>query len=133
MVRCELIRGVLTLRTGEEYTFEEVMRAIRTALDEISTGPGIPLLIDVCESKQTRSRRELVALADHIKTAQGLLHQRCAVLACDMLRYGLARQFSGWAASKGIEVRVFGDGQEEVARQWLLDGDTSAEQSPPIA
>lgn len=133
MVRCEMIGGVLTLRTGEEYTFHEVLRVIRTALDETATDRATPLLIDICESRETRSRQELVALANLIETAQGLLHHRCAVLACDPLRYGVAREFSGWAASKGIEVRVFDEGQEGRAREWLLVGTEAPEQSTPHA
>jgi hypothetical protein len=133
MVRCEFTRGVLAVRTGSKYAFEDVTRAIRAALDDESVEPGTPLLLDIRESEQTRTRDELRALADLIATGQGRLHHRCAVLAQDALRFGLARQFSGWAASRSIEVRVFAGEQEESAREWLLTGATDSEGSTPGA
>jgi hypothetical protein len=133
MVRLEVAGGIVTVRTGETYAFEEVLQTLRGSLDDQRVAPGSPVLLDICESKQKRSRQELMALVDLITAARGVLQNRCGVLACDPLRYGLAREFSGWAASKGIEVRVFEDGQEDDARRWLLSDASNAEESSPGA
>jgi hypothetical protein len=122
MVRTELRDGILAVRTGADYAFEDVTHAIRAAFDDPSHDPGTPLLLDISESQQTRTREELVSLAELLGTGRARLQRRCAVLATDALRYGLAREFSGWAASRGIEVRIFTAEQEEAARRWLRTG-----------
>lgn len=127
MVTYVIEEGILILRLAERYAFEDVIRTLRSALDDKRLRFGTPLLLDVRKSQETRSPQELVALADFIKTAQGLLRERCAVVASDPLRFGLGRELSGWAASRGIQVRVFGEHEGAHARQWLRSSDTDTE------
>jgi hypothetical protein len=127
MVTYVIEEGILTLRLAERYAFEDVIRTLRSALDDQRLRPRTPLLLDIRKSQESRSQQELVALADFIKTAQGLLGERCAVVASDPLRFGLGRELSGWAASRGIQVRVFGGQEAADARQWLRSSEAGAE------
>lgn len=127
MVTYVIEEGILTLRLEGRYAFEDVIRTLRSALDDKRLRSRTPLLLDIGKSQETRSPQELVALADFIKTAQGLLGERCAVVASDPLRFRLARELSGWAASRGIQVRVFGGQEGADARQWLRSSETETE------
>jgi hypothetical protein len=127
MVTYVIEEGILTLRLTGRYAFEDVIRTLRSALDDKRLRSRTPLLLDITKSQETRSPQELVALADFIKTAQGLLGERCAVVASDPFRFGLGRELSGWAASRGIQVRVFGEQEGADARRWLRSSEIEIE------
>lgn len=128
MVTYKFEPGILLLRPVGEYTFGDVMHELRVALDDPRFQPGAMLLLDVCESEETRTPREIIALADFLGTTQGMLGTRCAVLTCDPHRYGLAMELMGWSVSRGIQVRVFEEGEGDAARAWLLSSRAGADE-----
>jgi hypothetical protein len=120
MVSCSIEPGIVTLGLVGRYSFGDVMRVLRSALDDSRLAHEPNLLLDIRESQETRTHQELVALADFIEAAQGLLGPRCAVVAGDELRFGLGRELAGWAASRGISVRVFRGAEYAAGKAWLL-------------
>jgi hypothetical protein len=122
MVEYSIQDGILTLKSEGSRTLDDVRAALSRALDDPALPAGVSVLVDVCESDYVPTPKEIVAFADFLKTVHDLLPRPCAVLACDVLRFGLGRQLSAWAAARGVRVGVFRLEECEAARKWLKEG-----------
>jgi hypothetical protein len=101
------------------YTFEETYNNYKAALDDPKSAGGINVLIDVRQSKETRSSEEMRAIAD-LFAASSSFNGRCAMLVNpdSAVRYGLARMLSAFADMRNVEFAVFHE--EKAALAWLL-------------
>jgi hypothetical protein len=122
MVDYSIEGGIVTLKSVGDHTLADVMAALARALSDPHLPTGAALLIDVCKSDHVPTQEQIIGFAGFLKATHELIPGRCAVLACDVLRRGLAFELSGWAAARGVQVRVFKLDEPEPAREWLLSG-----------
>jgi len=61
------------------------------------------------DKPRPRGQKDIIAFAESLKSLREFFPRPCAVLACDVMRYGLSMKLSGWAAARGAAVRAFRD------------------------
>ncbi len=122
-IRYEIEPRMLRFCTEGDVAYDETMHVLRDGLtrgeDAIRSGSAAPfdLLFDVRESLENRSAEELRQMADLVAERSGILSGRAAVVASDVLHFGLGRMFGAYADARQIEVRVFYSLEE--AESWL--------------
>jgi len=111
------IRGAaVRIRASAHYTVDDVFDAAREALESHGRPDRVMLLLDLTESKESRTHEEIQDIADRV----GALRAKTAglaVFASDPMRYGLSRMMASYAELQGHEIPVFRD-EEEIA-EWL--------------
>ncbi|MFH1501673.1 MAG: hypothetical protein ABIG03_01370 [Candidatus Eisenbacteria bacterium] len=95
MVEYSIEDGILTLKSVGDRTLDDVRAALSRALDDPELPDGVCVLIDVCTSDHVPTTKQIVAFAEFLKAVHALLPRPCAVLACDVLRFGLGRELAG--------------------------------------
>lgn len=126
----EIRPRVVVFRTNGEVDFAEGIQtlsaALRTAASQMEHGRW-HLFFDIQHSSEHRNSSETQDIADTILGFRQSLSGRCAVIAADPLRYGMARMFGAFMDSQGFEVFVSMDRCE--AEAWLAA--PPAENQPP--
>jgi len=116
----EIRPRVIVFRTVGEVDFSHGLQtlsvALQTAANQMEHGPW-HLLFDIQHSSEHRTSNETQDIADAILRFRKSLSGRCAVIASDPLRYGMARMFGAFMDSQGFEVFVSMDRRE--AEAWL--------------
>ena len=112
------IPGIVHCFAVGNYTFEETYNNYKASLDDPKSANGINVLIDVRQSKETRSSEEMRAIADLFASSSSF-NGRCAMLVNpdSAVRYGLARMLSAFADMRNLEFSVFHE--EKAALAWL--------------
>lgn len=100
------------------YTFQETYNNYKAALSDPKSAGGVNLLMDVRNSEETRTSREMNLIADLFSKSPNFLG-RCAILVSreSMVRFGLARMLSIFAEMQNMEFLAFYDEDEALA--WL--------------
>lgn len=114
--------GIVTLHAEGGHTMADVQLALDAALRDEALPTRGSLLIDVCRWDATPGQKEIMAFAGFLRSVQEVFPRPCAVLTCDILRYGLSMALAGWAGASGVGVRVFRQDENDQARAWLLSG-----------
>jgi hypothetical protein len=105
--------GILTVRTGRDPAYGEVIATTKRALDELQIGSGALVILDASEMRSGRSAAEIRDLAG------SLLDERLgavALVTSTEYHYGMARVFQAHA-EEHVTIQVYRDLQE--ARKWL--------------
>lgn len=127
-IRFDLADGIIRFSTTGEVKFEEGLEVLESAFERARTsGSGGDgrwhLLFDIRESSENRNSGELRQVTSVISSNRSMLSGRCAVIAADPLRYGVARIFGAFMEGLGLEVYVSYSRDE--AELWLREGGTS--------
>src|SRR5262249_40171204 len=121
-------RGLLFITAEGHVTQDERMKAMAAWLSDPLFRPGLDTFCDFSASTSAPTLDEIRAIVDYIERhAKTIGHSRLAVLAPQMVTFGVARQFQAMVAGGPLEVRVFPDAA--AAWQWLrpeLEGTPTA-------
>lgn len=108
---------VIHVALARNYSDNDFRNVIYKALSDPAFESGMRLLVDLRDSSETRTSEELRWKVIFLKTLRSQLSPYCAVVVSSPSHYGLARMFSTFAESEGIQVLVTHD--IEQARLWL--------------
>ncbi len=105
--------GILTVSTGRDPAYGEVIATIKWALDELGLASEALVILDASEMRSGRSSEELRDLADSLQDERlGAV----ALVAATEHHYGMARVIQVHA-EEHVVIRVFRNPEE--AREWL--------------
>ena len=105
--------GILTVRTGREPGYGEVISTTKRALDELHISAGALVILDASELRAGRSPEALRDLAGRLQDERlGAV----ALVAVTEHHYGMARVFQVHA-EEHVAIQVFRN--LEKARDWL--------------
>ncbi len=112
------IPGIVHIYAVGNYAFEETYNNYKAALNDPKSADGINALVDVRESRETRTSEEMRAIAD-LFALSSHFKGRCAMLVSpdSAVRYGLARMLSAFADMRNLTFSVFHE--EKAALNWL--------------
>jgi nitrogenase molybdenum-iron protein alpha/beta subunit len=116
----QLADDIIRFVTIGDVGFADGQAVLRAAFAAAATAPvpgGWHLLFDIRSSAENRSAAELQAIADLFARARPSLSGRCAVVAADPLRFGVARMFGAFVESLGFTAMVVTRPPE--AETWL--------------
>ena len=115
-VTCQIRGDVVRIRASAHYSVDDVFDAAHEGLESHGRAERVKLLVDLTESKESRTHEEIQDIADRF----GALRAKTAglaVIASDPMRYGLSRMMAAYAELQGHEIPVFRS-EDEVA-EWL--------------
>lgn len=117
---------------GERYSFDEFKHICLEILSDPEFNPCMKGLVNLLQARPNPPTQELREGAAYLGAIKGQFISTWAILAPpDSLTYGLARMFSVFAESKGIQLEVFTDRKQALN---FLSGpcrSTSMEQQQP--
>lgn len=116
-VRHEIRRSTLWFVVEGDYGLDEMRGAAERALSDPGFRDGFAVLIDVRETPSSPSRQLLEETVHFLASLRPRMGPRWAVVAGDLLHYGLGRMFGTFADFRGVEVQVFDDPSR--AEAWL--------------
>jgi hypothetical protein len=101
-------KGYAYCKAAGNYTFNEAYSNYKSALDDPLFLPGYNLLIDVFDSKETRTSDEMQKIA-YMLAMHPKFGKKCAMLVnqAQPVRYGLARLLSSLAEIEKIDISIF--------------------------
>lgn len=123
-IEYEIRPDVIWFRTDGDVDYAQGLSILETAIDAArrqARGKRWPVVFDITASAERRNADELRGIAHFIGENGDVLEPRCAVVAGDDLRYGLARMFEAFAGEHDVRVTVLRDTDE--LSDWLAAHD----------
>lgn len=105
----EIRPDAIWFRTVGAVEYESGFGVLEAAVAEarsLADGRRWPVVFDITLSQERRSADELRAIAYFVASHAEVLEPRCAVVAGDDLRFGLARMFQAYADQHAVKVTV---------------------------
>lgn len=101
-------KGYAHCRAAGTYSFDETYRNYQAALDDPLFLEGYNLLMDVYDSRETRTYDEMNKIAD-LLVSRSRFGRKCALLIKpdSRVRFGLAQMLSIISGHKGIDFSIF--------------------------
>ncbi|RJR17435.1 MAG: hypothetical protein C4581_08120 [Nitrospiraceae bacterium] len=108
-------KGYAHCRAVGTYSFDETYRNYKAALDDPLFLPGYHLLMDVYDSEETRSSKEMELIAE-LLGSHPRFGKKCALLVNPdhTVRFGLGRMLSTISELKQIDMSIFFNIEEAI-------------------
>jgi hypothetical protein len=108
-IHYEIRPDAIWFRSVGDVEYESGFGALEAAVAEArarADGRRRPIVFDLTRSEERRNADEMRAIAHFVASHAEVLEPRCAVVARDDLRYGLARMFEAFADQYAVKVTV---------------------------
>jgi hypothetical protein len=101
-------KGYAYCKASGNYSFEETYNNHKSALDDPRFLPGYNLLVDVFDSKETRTYAEMQQVASLLANHPKFGKKYALVVNPEhTVRYGLGRMLSTLGELRGVDISIF--------------------------